>query len=363
MKSARVSRRSILQAGAVAFTAAGASAQEKSQSPLKRSGVRAIDIHAHFFPQGYLDVISADGARFNTSYKIAGDQFSIKSRLASNSASISIVDVKARIAEMDRQGVTAQAVSLTGPMVYMGDTDFNHRLAKAWNDGASAAHGAFPDRLFFFATLPMLDPSSALEELNRASKLPGVRGVGMGTNIVGRDLDDASFEPVFARIEALGLPVVLHPLSTIPSKRLEPFYLGNLLGNPYDTGIAACHLIFGGVLDRNPRLHVSLPHSGGTLPILIGRMDRGWKVRPETKQLQNAPSTYLSRFSYDTICHSANILKFLISEVGAERVMLGSDYCYDMGYDQPVQFIEQAGLSAAQRNLILGGNAGRMLKL
>jgi aminocarboxymuconate-semialdehyde decarboxylase len=361
-----MSRRSVLRAGTTALSAAAAvNAQSSGQKApaLKSAGRRAIDIHAHFFPQTYLDVIAQGGARFDTSYKIANGRFSIHSPLSSNAAPLSVVDVKARIAEMDRQGVTMQAISLTGPMAYMGDTDFNHRLARAWNDGASAAHQAYPDRLVAFLTLPMPDPQSALDELNRAYQLPGMRGVGMGTNILGRDLDDPMFEPVFARIESLGLPVVLHPLSTLPSKRLAPFYLGNLLGNPYDTGIAACHLIFGGVLDRHPRLDVSLPHSGGTLPILIGRIDRGWKVRPETKHLQQAPSTYLTRFTYDTICHSAKILKFLISEVGAERVMLGSDYCYDMGYQQPVQFLDQAGLSAAERTLILGGNAAKMLKL
>lgn len=349
MNSPRISRRSLLLAGAVA--------------PLKAAGVRAIDIHAHLFPQGYLDIIAADGARFNTSYKIAGGQLSIRSPLAATSAPLNIVDVKARIAEMDRQGVAMHALSLTGPMVYGGDTDFNYRMARAWNDGASAAHLAYPSRLVAFMTLPMLDRDSALDELNRASKLPGMRGVGMGTNIFSRDLDDPLFEPIFARIESLGFPILLHPLSTLPSQRLAPFYLGNLLGNPYDTGIAACHLIFGGVLDRHPRLHFSLPHSGGTLPILIGRIDRGWKVRPETKHLQQAPSSYLSRFSYDTICHSPKILKFLIAELGAERIMLGSDYCYDMGYEQPVEFIQQAGLTAAERNMILGGNAARMLKL
>jgi len=349
MKAQQISRRSLLQAGATL--------------PLKSTGERAIDIHAHFFPQSYLDVIAADGARFDTTYKIANGQFSIQSPLATNSAPLSIVDLAARIAEMNRQGVAMQALSLTGPMVYFGDADFNRRLARAWNDGASAAYQSHPDRLVAFMTLPMLDPAAALDELNRAVKLPGMRGVGMGTNILNRDLDGPAFEPVFARIESLGLPIVLHPLSTLASNRLAPFYLGNLLGNPYDTGIAACHLIFGGVLDRHPRLHFSLPHSGGTLPILIGRIDRGWKVRPETKHLQHAPSTYLSRFSYDTICHSPKILKFLIAELGPERIMLGSDYCYDMGYEQPVEFIQQAGLTSAQRTMILGGNAAKMLKL
>src|SRR4249920_1230607 len=136
MQSYSISRRSLLQAGAVA--------------PLKTAGARAIDIHAHFFPQSYLDVVASDGARFKTSYKIANGQFSIQSPSATNFAPVSIVDVKARIAEMDRQGVAMQALSLTGPMVYFGDTEFNHRLAKAWNDGASAAHGAYPDRLAAF---------------------------------------------------------------------------------------------------------------------------------------------------------------------------------------------------------------------
>jgi aminocarboxymuconate-semialdehyde decarboxylase len=122
-------------------------------------------------------------------------------------------------------------------------------------------------------------------------------------------------------------------------------------------------LIFGGVLDRHPKLQVCLPHAGGVLPILVGRLDQGWKVRPELKQLPQAPSSYLQRFTYDTITHSKTVMEFVIKEVGAERLMTGSDYCFAMGYDRPVQFLEQVDLTSAQRQMILGGNAARLLKL
>jgi aminocarboxymuconate-semialdehyde decarboxylase len=213
--------------------------------------------------------------------------------------------------------------------------------------------------------LPMLYPDHAIDELNRASNLPGMRGIYMGTNINNRDLDDPLFEPIFAKIEQANLPVFLHPLQTVGGERLKPFYLSNLLGNPFDAAIAACHLIFGGVLDRHPKLQFCLPHGGGALPMLIGRVDHGAQVREEIKSLHlpQPPSSYMQRFTYDSIVHSKPVMEFLIREVGAERIMLGSDYCFDMGYERPVQFLEQIKLSNAQRNMILGGNAARILNI
>jgi aminocarboxymuconate-semialdehyde decarboxylase len=189
-----------------------------------------------------------------------------------------------------------------------------------------------------------------------------MRGVYMGTNIANRDLDDPMFEPIFVRIEALDLPVFLHPLETVGGDRLKPYFLSNLLGNPIDTGIAAAHLILGGVLDRHPKLQIGLPHGGGVLPVLMGRIDQGWRTRAELKHLPQAPSTYLQRFTYDTITHSKPVIELLVKEVGAERVMVGSDYCFTMGYDRPVEFLEQVDLTSAQREMILGGNARRLLK-
>jgi aminocarboxymuconate-semialdehyde decarboxylase len=350
--------------GALAESQAQSKAETKQA--LRAAGARSIDIHAHYYPQSFFDVLSTDGKRFNAEFRMTGQDFSFKAPGGTGGPlSIKFIDLKQRIADMDQQGVAMQAISLSTPMNNWGDEALSHKLARVWNDGASAAHQAYPERLVAFMTLPMLYPDRAMDELNRASKLPGMRGVYMGTNIDSHDLDDPLFEKTFARIEALGLPVFLHPIQTIGGERLQPWYLSNLLGNPYDTAIAACHLIFGGVLDRHPKLQVTLPHGGGALPILIGRIDHGSRVRPEFKELHltQPPSAYLQRFTYDTIVHSKPIMEFVIREVGVERVMLGSDYCFDMGYERPVEFLEQINLTSAQRKMVLGGNAARLLKL
>jgi aminocarboxymuconate-semialdehyde decarboxylase len=273
--------------------------------------------------------------------------------------------LKQRLADMDAQGVSVQAISLTTPMVSWADADLSLKLSRTWNDAASEAHKMYPTRLVALMILPMIDPDRAIDELNRATKLPGMRGVYMGTNINNRDLDDPLFEPIFAKIEQLSLPVFLHPLQTVGGERTKPWYLSNLLGNPFDAAIAGCHLIFGGVLDRHSKLQICLPHGGGALPMLIGRIDHGAQVRAEIKPLHlpQPPSAYMQRFTYDTIVHSKPVMEFLIQEVGAERIMLGSDYCFDMGYERPVEFLEQININSAKRKMILGGNAANLLKV
>lgn len=330
------------------------------------SGVRSVDIHAHFFPQEYLDVLAAEGPRFQVEYRRAEEGIYIKTEARlQGPLPHRVVDLNQRIADMDAQGVAVQAMSLTGPMAHWGDEETSHKLSRSWNDAASAAHLEHPARLVGLLTLPMMFADRAVDELNRASKLPGMRGVYMGTNINQRDLDDPLFEPIFARIEQLELPIFLHPLQVVGGQRTAPFYLSNLLSFPFDTAIAACHLIFGGVLDRHPKLEFSLPHGGGVLLMLMGRIDHGSRVRPEIEKLRlpRVPHQYLESFTYDTVVHSKSIMEFVIGEVGAERVMIGSDYCFDMGYERPVHFLDQVNLSTTQRKMILGGNAARILKL
>jgi aminocarboxymuconate-semialdehyde decarboxylase len=374
----QLSRRGLLKAGvaAAAAVAAGqtpvASAEtqaelaEKTRQILKASAVQPVDIHAHYYPQSFFDVIVEDGKRFGAEFHTTEGGFAYKTPAGGNVMEARFMDLKLRIADMDRQGIAIQAVSLSTPMVYWGDEALSHKLAAAWNDGASAAHAQYPTRIVALMMLPMLYPDRAIDELNRASKLPGMRGVYMGTHIDDtHDLDDPMFDPIYAHIEALGLPVFLHPLQNFGLARLQSYYLTNLLGNPFDTAVAASKLIFGGVMDRHPKLQINLPHGGGALPILIGRVDQGYRVRPEIKKMNvpRPPSEYLQRFTYDTIVHSRPIMEFVIREVGAERVMIGSDYCYDMGYDRPMEFIEQLNLTSEQRKMIVGGNAARILKL
>jgi aminocarboxymuconate-semialdehyde decarboxylase len=185
----------------------------------------------------------------------------------------------------------------------------------------------------------------------------------MATVVRDRDLSDRSFFPVYERAADLGLPVFLHPMM-VNNERMKQYYLINLLGNPFETAIAASHLVFGGVMDAFPKLEVSLPHAGGALPILRGRLDRGFEIRPECKHLPRKPSEYLKRFTYDTIAYSADIMDDLVRLVGADRIMMGSDYCFDIAYNDPVAVVNgMKSLSDAQRQQILWGNAAKLLRL
>jgi aminocarboxymuconate-semialdehyde decarboxylase len=324
-----------------------------------------IDTHAHWFPADWVKLIEKDGAANGAKLERSPDGHTVfvtdKMRQVFNPP---MVDIDLRLEAMKKQRVDVQALSLTSPMVYWAPPAFGLALSQAFNDSASQTHQKHPDRFVGMAMLPMQAPDLALKELERAAKLPGLRGLYLATNVNNTELDEKAFWPIYAKCEELGWPVFLHPVETIGSDRTKRFYLRNLLGNPYDTGVAAAHLVFGGVLDAFPKLEVLLPHAGGTFPGLIGRLDHGTKVRPELKHMKQPPSAYLRRFTYDTIGHNNQIMMNLIRMVGADRVMLGSDYCYDMGHDRPVDVVDGlTELSAADRDLILNRTAAKMLRI
>ena len=328
--------------------------------------MQTIDTHAHYFPQSYIDLIAQYGKRCGTTVTVddKGVTF-IQVGLLLRTGPIvrTFIDLDERLKIMDQQGVGMQALSLTQPMVYWADDDLGMQLCMAYNNAISAAHLAHPDRLIGFACLPMQNPQLAAQELERAAKLPGIKGVYMATVVRDRELSDRSFFPVYERCEALGLPIFLHPMM-INNERLKQFYLINLCGNPFDTAIAASHLIFGGVLDAFPKLEISLPHGGGVLPILRGRLDRGFDIRAECKTISKPPSSYLKRFTYDTITYDEALLEDLIKLVGADRILVGSDYCFDIAYEEPVKFLNGVkSLSSEQKQQIVWRNAARLLKL
>jgi aminocarboxymuconate-semialdehyde decarboxylase len=323
-----------------------------------------VDIHAHFFPEEFLKLIESDGPAHGLSLRRSPDGPTIMiGPVPIGPIARGYYDLDARLRAMDAQGVTVHALSLTAPMVYWADADLGARLARAVNDAMAAAARVHPGRFVGLATLPLQAPEAAAAEVDRAVTELGHPGVYMGTNVRGVDLDDPSFTPVFARIAAHGVPVFLHPLNVLGGPRVGAYYLHNLLGNPFDNAVAAARLVFGGVLDRFPALRVCVPHAGGAFPYVLGRLDRGYRVRPECRHLPRPPSAYLDRFFFDTISHAPDALRYLIGLVGAERVMLGSDYCFDMGYEDPVGFLKGVDLDPGDRARILGGNARRLLGL
>jgi aminocarboxymuconate-semialdehyde decarboxylase len=326
---------------------------------------RAVDTHAHWYPAEWLELYRKDGPKESaTLERDAAGKYTIRTPRVVNAFDEEFVDLDLRLKGMDRQRVDVHAMSLTAPMVYWASPGFGLALSQAYNDAASAAHRAHPDRLFGLAMLPMQEPSLALKELERASKLPGVRGLYLATHVNETNLDDKRFWDVYAKAEELGWTIFLHPIDTLARERTAKYYLKNLLGNPYDTGVAAASLVFGGVLDAFPKLEVNLPHAGGTFPWLIGRLDHGTKVRPELKHMKQLPSEYLRRFTYDVIGHNDTINANLARLVGADRLVLGSDYCFDMGLDDPVATVERiGGLTAAERERVMVHTPAKLLGL
>ena len=323
-----------------------------------------IDTHAHWYPQEWLDLLARDGPSQGAKIERTAHGYRISVDKLANAFTDEFVSLELRLEGMKRQGVDVHLMSLTTPMVYWASPAFGLALSQAFNDAASSAHLRHPGQLYAFAMVPMQDPGLALKELERAAKLPGLRGLYLATSVDGTELDDRKYWDIYAKCEEIGWPIFLHPVYTIGVERTTRYYLRNLLGNPYDTGMAAASLIFGGVLDAFPRLEINLPHAGGTLPGLIGRLDHGTKVRPELKHMKQLPSAYLRRFTYDTIGHDDRINMNLVRQVGADRVLLGSDYCFDMGLEDPVGTVHRLHeLPGRDLELILGGTAAKLLRI
>ncbi len=367
-----MTRRQMLMGSAAALAAGSIPGLAQTQfqgpppGPPPATRVKVIDIHAHWYPQQWLDLVEKESVgrgalkvdrnpRGFLMVQIPGLTVTFQPRYT---------EIPPRLKVMDAQAVSMHEMSLTQPMVYWAEPAFGLKLSQAFNNACSALHQKYPERFVGLATLPMQAPELAAQEVERAAKLPGIRGVYLSTHVVGKNLDEKQFWPVYAKCEAAGLPIFLHPTNTLGADRFGRYYLRNFIGNPTETAIAAGSLMFGGVLDAYPKLDVVLPHSGGTFPILIGRWDHGATVRPEVKDLKNPPSHYLRRFHYDIIAHSQPILMNLVRQVGVDRILCGTDYPADMGVGDPVRTVEAlSDLSTAERDAILRGNAARLLKL
>ncbi len=272
-------------------------------------------------------------------------------------------DIERRFADMDAAEVDMHVLSVS-PQTWLYDREAAVGVAGAaiQNDEIARLVKVHPDRFSGIATLPMQAPDKAADELRRAVRKLGLHGAMIGSNVKGKNLDDPSFEPLWATAAELDAFMMIHPGNVAGADRLRSYYLGNLIGNPLDTTIAGACLIFGGVLERYPKLNFVMVHGGGFIPYQGGRWVHGWHVRPEPKlHLKHSPQPYLDRFLYDTITHSKAALEFLVASSGASRVFLGSDYPYDMGTGECVRQVRAAAIPAADRDTILGTHAAAIL--
>jgi aminocarboxymuconate-semialdehyde decarboxylase len=274
-------------------------------------------------------------------------------------------DIAQRLRDMDAASVDVHVLSAT-PQTYLYNQDAALTATTAAIQNAQIAKhiASHPDRFWGIATLPMQDPMRAADELKRAMTKLGLRGAMIGSHALGKNLDDPSFEPLWATAEELGAFLFIHPVDIAGADRLKSYYLRNLIGNPLDTTIAAACLYFGGVLDRHPKLKVCLAHGGGFTPYQAARWEHGWAVRPEPKKnIAKQPQEIAGRFLYDTILHSPSVLEFLIGHVGADHVMLGSDYPYDMAMLDCARHVGGLNVADDAKSAILGKNAETLLRV
>jgi aminocarboxymuconate-semialdehyde decarboxylase len=272
-----------------------------------------------------------------------------------------MMDLRDRLGWMDAEGIDLQVLSAWMDFCAYGlDPDDGAWLARALNELTAEAISDHSHRFLAMAAVPLQAPAMAAEELRYAAGSLGMVAVEIGTKVADSELDEPSLEPFWRAAEDLNALVLVHPpFRSVGFDRLRRYFLDNIVSNPAEETIAAAHLIFGGVLERHPRLKVCLTHGGGYLPYQIGRGDRGFEARATVTavNLTEAPSSFLGRFYYDTIVHGAEALRFLVQRVGADRVVLGSDYPFPMGDPHPVGNVAGAGLTDGEVEAILGGNA------
>jgi aminocarboxymuconate-semialdehyde decarboxylase len=326
---------------------------------------RTIDTHTHILTQETAALIGKAAAKAQVTITRQDDDFSTLdvAGVVYKDFPTGGFDISRRLKDMDATGVDVHVLSAT-PQTYLyglGD-ELSPLVAQIQNDQMAKHVAAHPSRFMAIGTLPLGQPAKAADELKRIITKHGFKGAMFASNFLGKNLDDPMFEPLWATAAELGAFMFVHPNNVAGADRLKSYYLANLIGNPLDTTIAAASLIFGGVMDRHPKLKVMLAHGGGFTPYQAARWEHGWAVRGEPKvNVKTQPKGIVKRFIYDTILHNDQTLEAMIGLVGADKVMLGSDYPYDMGMMDCVKHVRGLKISDADKTAILQGNFEKFL--
>ncbi|MEB0012947.1 amidohydrolase family protein [Glaciimonas sp. Gout2] len=270
-----------------------------------------------------------------------------------------------RLKDMDSMGVDVQILSPSPTQYYYwAAPSLAEKIVRMQNETVANLCRLHPERFAGLGTVSLQHPELAVAQLEYAMRVLGLKGVEISTQVNGLELSDPAFECFWAAAERLGAVVFLHPLGCSLGQRIGHFYLSNMIGQPVETATALALLMFSGVMDRYPDLKLLAAHGGGFLPFYAGRFDHGYKVRPEAQGMKYSPSDYLRRIHYDSLVYEPAALRYLIDKVGLERIVIGTDYPFDMGhYDVSPYVMAVPGLDEAEQKAILGGNAARLFGL
>jgi aminocarboxymuconate-semialdehyde decarboxylase len=337
-----------------------------------------VDVHAHvLIPQVDALVREQPGwaAQLELEARRNGPESLAVSRRMVGDALPRLTDLDVRLAEMDRQGVDVQVVSPSPSHYhYWTGPDLALTVCRTANADVAELVAARPDRLAGLGLVPLHHPGLCVEALEDAVLAHGLAGVEISSHAPapdaaasggtpcagGVELSDPRLEAFWDRASQLGAIIFLHPFGCTLDERLDRFYLANTVGQPVENAVALSHLIFAGVLDRHPGLRIVAAHGGGYLPTYLGRSDHAWQVRPEARGCRYRPSSYLSQIWFDSLVHTPEALRRLVEVAGADRVLLGSDYPFDMGVADPLERLAAAALPQDQSAAVAGGNAAAL---
>jgi aminocarboxymuconate-semialdehyde decarboxylase len=355
-RSPLAGRRRFLQTGAaLAGGALLASCAGVARQPAAKPA-GAIDMHAHWTPEPYAKAMADLG----------------RPTFANGSALNPLMyDLPKRLAWMDERNIQTHVLTLSGNMPWWWASAADAlKLAQGVNESALQAHATYPERFLIGLAVPIKQPDAALAELNRMAGKPGVRAVGLPNSMNGEDyLFKPEYLPFLARCEALGLPLLFHPLDFPPNyyggpERLAgPSFLYNTLGFPFEHANTAEKFIQSGYLDRFPNLQILLAHAGGAFPFIGPRLAHAVEKKASNVKLERPYGDYMRRFYYDTLTYSAGGLRYLIDTVGIDRIVIGTDVFAAMDVREPTYLVDALKLSASEREQIVRGNALKLMRM
>jgi aminocarboxymuconate-semialdehyde decarboxylase len=324
-----------------------------------------IDFHNHFYPPEYLKRLEQWGSGYEFSQDASGLVIVKKNGARFLSITPQHVSPEQRISDMDRIGIDIQVLTLSNPNVYFSTRKRNLTLAKLANDFFADLCQKYPHRFIGFASVPLGVPEDAIEELHRSVKDLGLKGVVLGSNINGEHLHSKRFWAFYEEVEKLNLPVFIHPMVPTYTEPMLEFSLLPLVGFLMDTTLSVAKMVFSGLFEKHLNLRLILPHLGGVLPFLFERMDNGYRAYRECQEkITKLPSEYMKQFYYDTVSFHKPALMCVYDSVGADHMVLGSDYPHVIGdMAKSVSSIENLDIPQGQKFQIFGENGRKILQL
>jgi aminocarboxymuconate-semialdehyde decarboxylase len=331
----------------------------------QQARARAIDFHAHIIvPEVY--AVAAEHNIFSELPTDPGVTDEMRSKIKERADTVlaRMSDVSERLAKMDAMGVDVQVLSAS--LVHQGlewaDAQTSLRLARTTNDWIAKAVASAPKRFIGLGTLPLHVPPLALAELERCLRELGLKGVAISTTAAGMELGDGALRPFWAKAEELGAVVYIHPGGN-RDPRFKRWHLWNSVGQAFEEAMAISSLMYDGVLECFPKLKICISHGGGYMPYYMGRIDRNYAEKSNTRvNMTKPPIDYLRMLYFDSCVYERPVLQHLVDKVGAERVVLGSDY--PVGEVKPIEFVtDTTTLSEPQKEKIVRTNAVTLLGL